>query len=122
VSAASGKPPPVDTAWLHMQDARARPAGFPARIPPGPIRRALHRRRRDRAFAREMRARRDETLAAMAEVGVLRETVEQRLQRALAAVGERDAWIHADPQRARDWEKWRVEQMRAAADRARGEH
>jgi hypothetical protein len=112
--------PPVDTAWLHMQDARARPAGFPPRTPPGPIRRALHRRRRDRAFAREMRARRDETLAAMAEVGVIRETVEQRLQRALAAVGERDAWIHADPERARDWEKWRVEQMRAAADRKAG--
>lgn len=27
------KPPKVDTAWLHMQDARARPAGFPPRRP-----------------------------------------------------------------------------------------
>lgn len=102
-----------------MSDLPAPAQGQPQR---GPIRRALHRRRRDRAFARAMRARYAEILAAMAEVGIIRETVEHRLERALAAVGERDAWIYADEARARAWEKWRAEQMRAAADRARGEH
>jgi hypothetical protein len=86
---------------------------------PAWARHALHRRRRDRAFAREMRARRDETLAAMDEVGVIRETVEQRLERALAAVGERDAWIYADEERAKQWETWRAVAMRDAVDRAR---
>lgn len=87
---------------------------------PAWARHAYHRRRRDRAFAREMRALRDLTLDGMEEVGFLKLTLRERLDRALAAIEERDAWIKADADRVRDWEKWRVEQMRAAADRKAG--
>ena len=85
----------------------------------GPVRRALHRRRRDRQFARDMRANLAETLAAMDEVAGLKLTVQQRLDRALAAVQERDGWIYSDPLRARQFEEWRRMSALAAVDRAK---
>jgi nitrate reductase beta subunit len=98
--------PPPDNSWLEMEPIH----------PPGPIRRALHRHWEARRYAREMRAKHAEVLAAMAEVGIIRETVEQRLQRALAAVAERDAWIYDDEWRARLWETWRAARAHGAAD------
>lgn len=71
------------------------------------------------ALHRHRTARRDHArvMAALAEVQRLRGIVQDRLNRALAALAERDEWIHDDQYRARQWETWRA--ARAHADRAK---
>lgn len=53
------------------------------------------------------------------EVQSLKRTVTDRLNRALTALADRDAWIYSDKTRARAWEKWRQEQATAAAETAK---
>lgn len=101
--------PPPDTSWIEMEPHN----------PPGPIRRALHRHWEARRYAREMRAKHAEVLAAMAEVGILRETVEQRLQRALDELDQTLAFIDRRGLRD-DYEVEAAVRRRADVDRARG--